>query len=119
MLLAKPTPWASVTACTHGLWTPASERDIRKAEGALSSLSPSTLFPRDIGATRCRIPAGGPAPRTLEGVCGVRLTGPPSAKLVHFVETWPPGGAAHRHTWTVSGSKLVSQRGAVPPQLWR
>ena len=64
MLLAKPTPWASVVACTRGLWTPASERDIRKAEGApqLAPLSPSTLFPRDIGAIHCRIPAGGPDP---------------------------------------------------------
>jgi hypothetical protein len=120
-LLAKPTPWASVAACTHGLWTPASERDIRKAEGApqLALLRPSTLFPRDIGAIHCRIPAGGPNPRTLDGVCGVRLTGPPSAKLVHFVETWSLGGPAHRHTWTVSGSRLVGQRGAVAPQFWR
>jgi hypothetical protein len=121
MLLAKPTPWASVAACTRGLWTPASERDIRKAEEApqFAPLSPSTLFPRDIGAIHCRIPAGGLAPRTLSGVCGVRLTGPPTSKLVHFVETWSPGGPVHRHRWTISGSTLLSERGPVPPQLWR
>jgi hypothetical protein len=121
MLLAKPTPWASVTACTHGLWTPASERVIRTAERApqLAQLRPAAIFPRDIGVVRCRIAAGGFTSRTLDGLCGVRLTGPPSAKVVHFVETWGNGRHIFRHTWTVSGSRLVSQRGAVPPQFWR
>ena len=119
-LFVKPTPWASVFACTHGLWTPASERDIRKASRAtqLALLRPTTIFPRDIGATRCRIPAGGPVARTLDGLCGVRLTGPPSSKLVHFGETWSTGGRVFRHTWTIKGSTLLSQRGPAPPQLW-
>jgi hypothetical protein len=120
-LFVKPTPYASVVACTHGLWTPASERDIATAERApqLAPLRPATIFPRDIGAIRCRIPAGGPVSRALAGVCGVRLTGPPSSKLVHFVETWSQGQHIFRHRWTIKGSTLLSQRGPVPPQLWR
>jgi hypothetical protein len=117
---AKPTPWASINACTHGLWTSAAERAIRRAETApeLALLRPVTLFPHDPGVVRCRIPAGGPTVRVFYGLCGVSLTGPPSTKLVHFVETWAEGGHIFRHHWTLHGSTLIGQRGAVPPQLW-
>jgi hypothetical protein len=117
---AKPTPWASINACTHGLWTPAAERDIRRAEAArqLTLLHPRSLFPADPGVVRCRIPAGGPTTRTFYGLCGTDLTGPASRKLVHFVETWAQGKRIFRHHWTLRGTTLISQSGPVPPQLW-
>jgi len=120
-LFAKPTPWASVVACRHGLWTPAAERAIRRAETApqLALLRPATLFPHDPGVVRCRVAAGGPVMRTFGGLCGVSLSGPASAKLVHFTETWAQGRHVFRHHWTVRGATLVGQRGSVPPQLWR
>lgn len=120
-LLVHPTPWASVFACTHGLWTPAAERAIRRAETAtpLAGLRPATLFPRDPGAVRCRVPAGGPVARSLPGLCEVRLTGPASSKLVHFAESWRANGHSFRHRWTIRGATVVAERGPVPPQLWR
>lgn len=121
VLFAKPTPWASVVACTHGLWTPAAERAIWKAESPppISSLDPRQLFPRDPGVRRCTIHAGGPAPgRLLHGLCGVSLTGAPSSKTVHFVETWSVARHVFRHHWTVNPAGVVAQTGAPPPQLW-
>lgn len=117
----EPTPWASVTACTHGLWTSAAERAIREAETSrqLSALDARHLFPADPGARRCRIHGGGPAPgRVFHGTCGVRLTGPPSAKTVHFVEAWSVDHRVFRHRWSVRGATVVAQSGAAPPQLW-
>jgi hypothetical protein len=120
----RPSPWASILACTHGLWTPAAERAIGVAEtsSALQLLRPEKLFPADPGVVRCRIPAGGPVsrsgPRILDGLCGVSLTGPASDKTVHFVETWAQGRHVSRHRWTVHGATLVTQSGPVPPQLW-
>lgn len=118
-LAVSPTPWASVAACIHGLWTPAAEWAIRRAETAtaLANLAPTTLFPGDPGARRCRIPAGGPQMRTFPGLCEVKLTGPPSAKLVHFAETWYLDGRHWTHRWTIRGRTLVSTSGAPPPQL--
>lgn len=118
---AKPTPWASINACTHGLWTPAAERDIRTAEKApqLALLRPRSLFPVDPGVVRCRIPAGGLVGRSFYGLCGVSLSGPASSKLVDFVETWAQRKHVFRHRWTLRGATLINQRGSVPPQLWR
>lgn len=121
---AKPTPWASVVACTRGLWTPLAERAIKaaKTSTALVPLHAAKLFPADPGVVRCRIPAGGVfstnGPRIFYGLCGVSLTGPPSNKVVHFVETWAQGRHVFRHHWTIQGTSLVSQRGPTPPQLW-
>jgi len=121
LLAATPTPWASVVACTRGLWTAAAERDIRRAESVpqLASLDPGTLFPPDPGVRRCLIHAGGPAPgRTLTGLCGVSLTGPPSRKTLHFVESWRVAGHRFRHHWIVRGPRAVTQSGPGIPQLW-
>ncbi len=118
---AEPPPFASIVACTRGLWTPAAERAIRSAEAApqLALLRPHALLPADPGAVRCRIPAGGPTRRVFSGLCGVSLTGPPSSKLVHFVEAWTQGEHVFRHRWALRGSTLISEHGTVPPQLWR
>jgi hypothetical protein len=120
-LFAKPTPWASAAACTHGLWTPAAEAAIRRAENAagIAGLAPRRLFPGDPGARRCAIHAGGPAPgRLLHGLCEVKLTGPASNKTVHFAETWYVAGHRFTHRWVIRGRTVVSQSGAGPPQLW-
>ena len=118
---AKPTPWASVAACTRGLWTPSAERAIRVAMTSpqLAMLDPQHLFPADPGVRHCQIHGGGPAPgRVFAGLCGVSLTGPPSAKIVRFVEAWSVGPRTFRHHWSVLGSTLITQSGASPPQLW-
>jgi hypothetical protein len=120
----KPTPWASIVACVHGLWTPAAERSIRAAKRTreIGFLQPQKLFPADPGVVRCAISAGGPprpsGRRTISGLCGVSLTGPASKKLVHFVETWADGKHVFRHHWTIRGSTLMTQRGPTPPQRW-
>jgi hypothetical protein len=120
----EPTPWASIDACVHGLWTGSAEHAIRRAEltPQIKGLDPAKLFPADPGAMRCRIAAGGPLfahrPRSFQGLCGVNLTGSASNKLVHFVETWTVGGHVFRHRWTIRGSTLVAQHGPAPPQRW-
>jgi hypothetical protein len=126
-LLARPTPLASAVACVHGLWTPRSEELIRLAEKtpALAGLEPSHLFPRDIGAMRCTIHAGGfVRGRTLSGLCGVTMKNVWSKATVSFTEDWPSGaGKTARHIWhvVVKGKRVISisQSGPVPPQLWR
>jgi hypothetical protein len=126
-LLARPTPLASAVACVHGLWTPRSEALIRLAEKtpALAGLEPSHLFPRDIGAMRCTIHAGGfVRGRTLSGRCGVTMKNVWSKATVSFTEDWPSGaGKTARHVWhvVVKGKRVVSisQSGPVPPQFWR
>jgi hypothetical protein len=126
-LLAMPTPWASVEACLHDLWTPRVERLIRLAEQTpqIAALQPARLFPRDIGARRCAIGAGGPSPgRKLHGTCGVSIKHAPGQQpVVTFVETWAVGRRIWHHTWhirlTDGRSELTRQTGAVPPQLWR
>lgn len=125
-LLARPTPWASVAACTHGLWTPRTERLIRLAEQApaIAVLQPRSLFPSDIGARRCAIPAGGPVRRTLAGLCGVSVKGVWSTPTVTFVESWPRSGHAHARavlqvTVTNGRARLNARRGSLPPQLRR
>jgi hypothetical protein len=112
-----PTPYASINACRHGLWTAAAERQIRAAKAALPQLG--SIFPADPGVVGCRIPAGGPVRHAFAGRCGVSLTGPPSAKLVHFVEAWSQGSRTWRHTWTVRRSTVIAEGGPIPPQLWR
>ena len=127
MLLAVPTPLASVVPCTHGLWTPRSEQLIGIAEktAALAGLQPSRLFPRDIGALRCMIPAGGfVRGRKLSGLCGVTMKDVWSKATVSFTEDWPSGGGkTARHIWhvVVQATHVVatSQSGPVPPQLRR
>jgi hypothetical protein len=121
LLFATPTPWASVAACTHGLWTRAAEQAIRVAATApaIAGLNPGMLFPRDPGAKRCRIPAGGPSPgRTFAGLCEVKLTGAPSAKAVHFAETWSVARRRFTHSWVIRGRTLLTQSGSPPPQMW-
>ena len=124
-LLARPTPLASVVACVHGLWTPRTERLIRIAERlpAVAALGPR-LFPTEIGARRCTIPAGGPYPgKLLHGLCGLTVKHVWSAPTVTFVETWPRTATAHARailqvTITNGHARLSARRGVVPPQLW-
>jgi hypothetical protein len=125
-LLATPTPRASAVACVHGLWTPRSERLIRTAKQApeLAGLAPATLFPADVGARNCAIPAGGHTRRRLHGTCAVTVTHTGSKPIVTFVEDWPrTGGGILRHRWhvRVTGSKAtdVSQTGPPAPQQWK
>jgi hypothetical protein len=126
-LLARPTPLASALARTHGLWTARSEQLIRLAEKApaLAGLQPSQLFPHDIGAVACTIPAGGVRPgRKLAGLCGVTMKNVWSKPTVSFTEDWPSGtGKTTRHIWhvVVQGRRVIatSQSGPVPPQLRR
>ncbi len=126
-LLAQPTPWASVTACVHGLWTPRSERLIRLAEDArrVALIHPAGLFPSDIGARHCEIPAGDPSSSAfVRGSCGVYLTKAWSSPQVTFVEDWPrsTGRGFWRHRWHVVIRKgrpvLVAETGPVAPQFW-
>jgi hypothetical protein len=127
MLLAVPTPLASVVACRHGLWTPRSERLIRIAEKtpALAALQASRLFPREIGAQSCTIHAGGPFPgKKLSGLCGVTMKNVWENATVSFTEDWQNGlGTTSRHIWRVviKGAHVIaiSQTGPVPPQLRR
>jgi hypothetical protein len=120
ILLARPTPRASISACRRGLWTPRSERLIRIALRA-PALRPTHLFPPDIGVRRCEIPAGSRGERRLHGKCGVSLKHVWAGPIVSFVEAWPnrAGGSA-RHIWRVSvkGDRLgrVVQTGAPAPQ---
>jgi hypothetical protein len=125
-LLERPTPWASLVACLRGFWTPRNERLIRLAASvpALAYLQPRRLFPHQIGARRCTIPAGGPRMTTLRGLCGVYLKHPRSNPTVNLVETWPRGhNRTARHVWqlTVANgrARLVGERGPLPPQRWR
>lgn len=126
LLLAVPTPLASVVACRHGLWTPHAERLIRVAAHApeLAALGAPALFPHDVGVLPCVIHAGGAYPgRRLSSSCGVTVRRPWATATVSFTEAWPttPGNTA-RHTWHVEvrhGRVLsVTQDGAAPPQTW-
>jgi hypothetical protein len=128
-LLARPTPWASVFACTHGFWTAHDERLIRTAEGvpALRALDPRRLFPPEVGVEPCRIAVGGPSMRVILGKCGVAVRNAWSRPTVTFVEALGPsaaaGGRSFRHRWVVriaSGRPLlVAQSRNVVPQLRR
>jgi hypothetical protein len=128
-------------ACRFGQWTRASERAIRVARQAraLDVLDRAGLFPRDVGAHRCFIPAGVPArARTVYGQCGVLLKTTAGSTVVTFVEYWGTGQLAFdgggfdrfasdesgkRHSWhvTIRDNRVVAvtESGAVPPQLWR
>jgi hypothetical protein len=126
-LLAKPTPWRSVFACTHGLWTPHTAGLIRLAETLpqIAGLQPSTVFPNQIGVRRCQIHAGGPPSprhRVLGGYCEVNVATVWKHPRVSFTESWPNGRRIQRHTWVVavlgSRARLEAQRGAMPPQYW-
>jgi hypothetical protein len=128
VLFAVPTPLASVVSCLHGLWTPRSEQLIRIAEktAMLAGLQPSRLFPHEIGALGCAIPAGGPVGgKTLAGLCGVTMKNVWSKATVSFTEDWPIGATnkTARHIWhiVIQGERVTatSQSGPVPPQLWR
>lgn len=126
VLLAVPTPLASVVACRHGFWTPHAERLIRVAAHApeLAALGAPTLFPHDVGVLPCVIHAGGAYPgRRLPSRCGITVRNPWATATVSFTEAWPttPGRTA-RHTWHVSVRRnravAVTQDGAAPPQTW-
>ena len=125
-LLAKPTPWRSVFACTHDLWTPRNAKLIRLAEtlAQIHGLRPHELFPSQIGVRSCRLPAGGPSlgRHILVGKCEVNVTDPWKAPRVSFTESWPVGSRTDRHTWVVvirhDEPHLDSQRGKTPPQYW-
>lgn len=119
VLLATPTPRASAVACLRGLWTPRSERLIRTAKQALGLARLARLFPADVGARSCAIPAGPASRRLLWGTCAVMVAHAWSQPLVTFVADWPrPGVGVSRHRWhvRVSGSqaRLVSQTGPLP-----
>jgi hypothetical protein len=126
-LLARPTPWASVTACVRGLWTPRTAALIRLAERVppIGALQPRRLFPTQIGARRCAIPAGGPFRRKpLQGMCSVSVKRVWSTPTITFAETWPLTTNAHARSilqvTVIDGhARLTRRRGSVPPQLWR
>jgi hypothetical protein len=125
-LLARPTPWASVTACVHGLWTPRTARLIRLAERvpAVVALDPQRLFPAQIGARRCTLLTGSPIRRQpVEGLCGVSVKHVWSRPTITFVETWPRATSeqarATLQVTVIDGrAQLTGRRGPVPPQLW-
>jgi hypothetical protein len=124
VLLAQPTPFASASACFHGLWTPRSERLIEIAERsrAIVRLRPRRLFPHDIGALPCTIPLGGPVTgRTLSGQCGVYVKRVWSTPIVTLVEDWPRGNnGMNRHVWQFvirhRQAVLTHERGPGLPQ---
>jgi hypothetical protein len=124
VLLAKPTPWRSVFACTHGLWTPRTAKLIQVAETVpqIAGLRPGTLFPRQIGVERCRMSAAGLRQRLLSGSCEVNVESVWRSPRVSFTESWPVGTKVARHTWIVrviaGKPRLESERGATPPQWW-
>jgi hypothetical protein len=134
VLLKKPTPYSSVAACIHGLWTPRTERLIRLAKHApkLARLRLDRLFPQDIGARSCTIPAGAPnladGPTyvpAVQGTCGVTVRRVWSNARVTFVLNWrrSPSSAQRRHTWYVVIRRgrpvFLGERGPLPPQLRR
>lgn len=120
-LLARPTPWPSVVACTHGFWTARNEGLIRLAETIpeLRPLKPRQLFPHDVGVFPCRIVVGGPTTKIAPGQCGVAVRNVWSRPTVSFVEAIRvPGAKPYRHRWVVQVTggrpRLVSQsRNAV------
>ncbi|HEY4413826.1 MAG TPA: hypothetical protein VGN06_12580 [Gaiellaceae bacterium] len=124
-LLAKPTPWPSVFACTHNLWTPRTARLIRIAEQLppIASIDHG-LFPTEIGARACTIPAGGPMPGLrLAGSCGVTVKKVWSTPTVTFVESWPRKGNKHRRailrmTFLHGKPGPIVHFGVGLPQLW-
>jgi len=124
-LLAKPTPWPSVFACTHNLWTPRTAHFIRVAEQLpqIDSIVHG-LFPTEIGARACTIPAGGPPPGIrLAGSCEVTVKKVWSMPTVTFVESWPREGNKHwrailRVTFLHGKPGTIVHLGVAPPQLW-
>jgi hypothetical protein len=125
-LLARPTPWASVTACVRGLWTPRTAQLIRLAERIppIASLQPQRLFPTQIGARRCAIPAGGPFHRQpLQGMCSVSVKRVWSTPTITFAQAWPlttnTSARSILQVTVVAGrAQLTGRRGTTPPQLW-
>ena len=124
-LLVKPTPWPSVFACTHNLWTPRTARLIRVAAHLpqIASIDHG-LFPAQIGARACVIPAGGPAPGLrLQGTCEVTVKNVWSTPTVTFVESWPRTGAKRyrailRVVFVHGKPGPVEHLGVALPQLW-
>jgi photosystem II stability/assembly factor-like uncharacterized protein len=117
-LLAKPTPWRSVYACTHGLWTPRTAKLIAAAEQSppIAALAARTIFPAQIGARQCLLNA-------VRGDCEVNVTRLWSRPRVSFTESWGDPAHTQRHTWVfaVAGGRpsLEREAGPVPPQLWK
>lgn len=123
-LLSRPTPWRSVFACTHGLWTPRTAKLIALAEQVppISWLTPRTLFPPEIGTRRCLIDGGGLGRHKLDGRCEVNVTHVWRRPQVTFTESWPAGHVTRRHTWVMTvasgAATLTKQNGPVAPQFW-
>jgi hypothetical protein len=126
ILLAVPTPLASVVACRHGLWTAHAEKLIRIAASApkLVPFQAATQFPHDVGALPCIIHAGGAYPgRKLPGLCGVTIHNPWADVTVSFTEDWPLAvGKTARHIWhvVIKSNHVIAttETGAAPPQTW-
>jgi len=126
ILLAVPTPLASVVACRHGLWTRHAEKLIRIAARAprLVPFQAATLFPHDVGALPCIIHAGGAYPgKRLRGLCGVTIHNPWADATVSFIEDWSvAAGKESRHIWhvVIKNNHVVAttETGAAPPQTW-
>lgn len=84
VLLARPAPWASIAACTHGLWTSRAERLIRTAKRHVPD---AQVFPPDPGAEPCGA-----------SLCGVYLTRVWSRPRVTFVRK----SGHRRQVWHVT-----------------
>lgn len=117
--------------------TNASRPDARivAAQRAIGELG--GIFPDRFGSGTCRIGYGGPVGGVMPGICTTRLgrltKGPDYSgqSVIVLTERWrwpPPGKPGRRygfgHTWLVRlGPSLkifgVTQRGPIPPQLWR
>jgi hypothetical protein len=124
-LLAMPTPWRSVVACTRGLWTPRTAKVIRIAErvAPLPGLPAEGIFPKQIGVRRCSFVGVGLSSRKLGGYCEVNVTDAWHHPQVSFTESWPGGRRVNRHTWVVTvvdgHGTLTRQHGPAAPQFWR
>ena len=100
---------------------------IAKAKPVLGIID--SMFPDKVGATDCKIGAGGPAPGGyLAGRCIVRVNLTSKPPTVWFREEWSngqglgPNSGYSETTYVVAvgraGAYLVLQRGAVPPEDW-
>lgn len=123
-LLVTPTPWVSVEACNHNLWTPRTAKLIRIGERSARVRTLGVrLFTTQIGDRQCVIHGGGPAPGVVfRGVCEVTVKRVWSQPTVTFIESWHDGGKLWHagYRLTIRGGRIVSTEplGVAPPQLW-
>ncbi len=124
VLLGDPTR-ASVLACMQGPWTAGVEGLIATAVGApaIVGLHPKRLFPGDVGARPCTIPAGRSGPRTVSGQCGVVVDDRSLTAVVTFVEYWGTGELSPLAKQSMSdGSFYLSDLSVTQPRKrssWR